>query len=102
MFGTTIRKFREEKGLLLRQVSAELDIDPAILSKVERGERNLRKEQVIRIAKILDQPIEDLTILWLTDKISDLIKDEKYAIEALTMTIDKLKKKIEENLNNSI
>lgn len=92
VFGATIRKLREEKGLLLRHVAAELDIDTALLSKVERGERNLKKEQVIRVAKILDQPIEDLIVLWLTDRISDLIEDEDYAIAALTMAINKLKK----------
>jgi len=39
VFGATIRKLREEKKLPLRIVSAYLDIDQAILSKIERGQR---------------------------------------------------------------
>jgi len=37
--GQTIRTKREVMGLLLRQVSSYLDIDQAILSKIERNER---------------------------------------------------------------
>ena len=35
----TIRKLREKRELLLRTVAAYLDIDEAILSKIERGQR---------------------------------------------------------------
>ena len=44
--GEILRKRREEKGLLLRQVAALLDVDTAILSKIERGERKAKKEQM--------------------------------------------------------
>jgi transcriptional regulator with XRE-family HTH domain len=36
-FGDKIKKLRDEKQLPLRSVSAFLDIDQAILSKIERG-----------------------------------------------------------------
>ena len=36
----TIRKRREDKELPLRTVAAYLDIDQAILSKIERVQRN--------------------------------------------------------------
>jgi HTH-type transcriptional regulator, competence development regulator len=38
-FGAIIRKSREEKKLLLREVAAHLEIDQAVLSKIERGKR---------------------------------------------------------------
>lgn len=38
--GETIRKRREDKELPLRTVAAYLDIDQAILSKIERVQRN--------------------------------------------------------------
>ena len=41
--GDIIRNQREKLGLLLRHVSAKLDIDQAILSKIERGERKPNK-----------------------------------------------------------
>ena len=43
-----IRELREQNGLLLRQVAAEIEIDQALLSKIERGERMPTKDQVIR------------------------------------------------------
>ena len=46
-FGNIIRHKREEKGLLLRQVAAALEIDQALLSKIERGQRNAKKQLVL-------------------------------------------------------
>jgi len=43
MFGNKIRKLREEKGLVLRQLAAALEIDTATMSKIERGDRQARK-----------------------------------------------------------
>lgn len=93
-FGATIRELREKKGLLLRQAAAELDIDTALLSKVERGERSIKKEQVIRIAEIIGAEKKDLLVLWLSAKINDVIKNEDYAQKALTISLKKLKKEI--------
>ena len=41
--GEKLRHIREEKELPLRKVAALLDIDVAILSKMERGERIVRR-----------------------------------------------------------
>ncbi len=91
-FGATIRELREKKGLLLRQVAAELDIDTALLSKVERGERSIKKEQVVRIAEIIGAPKKDLLVLWLSAKINGVVKNEDFASEALTISLKKIKK----------
>lgn len=91
-FGTTIRELREQKGLLLRHVAAELDIDTALLSKVERGERSIKKEQVIRLAQIIGAQRKDLLILWLSAKIAGVVENEEYASEALNMTLERFKK----------
>lgn len=91
-FGTTIRELREQKGLLLRHVAAELDIDTALLSKVERGERSIKKEQVIRLAQIIGAQRKDLLILWLSAKIAGVVENEEYAPEALNMTLKRFKK----------
>lgn len=91
-FGSTIRELRESKGLLLRHVAAEMDIDTALLSKVERGERNLKKEQVVNIARIIGAIEKDLLILWLSEKIIDLVDTEAYAEEAIKASLQKIKK----------
>lgn len=93
--GEILRQLREEKGLLLRQVAAELEIDTALLSKIERGERNLKREQVLRISEIFNIPENDLILIWLSDKIIDLIKEESNAVEILKTTMRKIKVKNE-------
>lgn len=91
-FGAIIRELREKKGLLLRQVAAELDIDTALLSKVERGERSIKKEQVIRIAEIIGAEKYNLLVLWLSAKINGVLKNQDYAQEALLMSLKKIKR----------
>lgn len=44
-FGEVIRSSRESKGLYLRQVAAAMDIDQALISKFEKGDRKPSKEQ---------------------------------------------------------
>ena len=47
-FGNKIRTLREEQNLLLRQVASILEMDTAQLSKIERGERQAKKETVLK------------------------------------------------------
>jgi HTH-type transcriptional regulator, competence development regulator len=81
--GELIRDKREKKGLLLRHVSALLDIDTAILSKIERGERKATREQITKLADILELNKETLLIQYLSEKILYEIKDEYLGIQAL-------------------
>ena len=52
--GNTIREKRKAKNLLLRHLAAMLDIDVAIISKIERGERTASKEHLMKISKVLE------------------------------------------------
>jgi len=82
-FGEVIRQRREEKELLLRHVAAQLDIDTAMLSKVERGERNAKREHVILLSKILEIDNKELLTLWLADRVYEVIEDEEVGLNAL-------------------
>ncbi len=88
--GEIIRSKREEKGLLLRQLAAMIDIDTAILSKIERGERKARREQINRIAKALELDKENLMIEFLSENIAYEILDEKKAMDVLKVAEKKL------------
>jgi transcriptional regulator with XRE-family HTH domain len=68
-FGQKVRELREKKGLLLRQVAAHLEVDTALMSKIETGDRNASKEQIEKIAEILEANKAELQKLWLSDKI---------------------------------
>lgn len=82
-FGAIIRQRREEKELLLRHVAAQLDIDTAMLSKVERGERNAKREHVVMLSKILELDTKELLTLWLADRVYEVIEDEEVGLNAL-------------------
>lgn len=89
--GEIIRENRENKSLLLRQVAALLDIDTAILSKVERNERTATRKQIIKIASILELNEDKLLIKYLSEGILSKIKDEKYGLEALKAAEEKIR-----------
>lgn len=91
--GQKIRELRESQNLLLRQVAAELEVDTALMSKVERGDRNASKQQVIEIAKYLKANEEELLTLWLADKIeSTIVEEPTIAYQAMKIANKKLKK----------
>lgn len=90
-FGNKIRKLREAKGLYLRQLAAFLEIDQALLSKIERNERRAQRNQVEKIAQFFDIPKNQLITSWLSDKVFYEIKDEEFAIDVLKETEEKIK-----------
>ena len=81
--GEKIRTIRESKSLLLRQVAAYLEIDTALISKIERGERRLTREQVTKLVKYYNVTDEELLTLWLSDKLLDTIANEPFAMQGL-------------------
>lgn len=89
--GQIIRETREKKGMLLRELAAELKIDSAILSKIERGERRLTKDLILKIAQILELKERELMLSWLSDKIVYEISDEEFGLDALKLAEKKVK-----------
>lgn len=91
-FGIKIRQSREQQGLLLRQVAAVLEVDTALVSKIERGERKASKEQVLKLAELLEIEVDVLLVIWLSDKIVDMLEEEPLAYEVLKNLEKRLKK----------
>ena len=71
-------------------MAAYIDIDQAILSKMERGKRNATREQVIKLAAYFDVKENDLLVSWLSDKVVYEVADEKVALEALQVAEEKI------------
>ena len=92
MIGDKIRELRESKEILLRQLAAKLDIDTALLSKMERGDRFFRKEDILTLAKIFKQPQKDLLTLWLADKVLKTIENEEHQKQAIDLVLIHLTK----------
>lgn len=64
-FGEYIRELREAKGLPLRKVAAELDIDTSILSKIERNERMASVEMLPILANVLETNVKEVEIRFI-------------------------------------
>jgi ribosome-binding protein aMBF1 (putative translation factor) len=92
-FSALIKKAREEKGLFLRQVAAEIDIDQAIISKFERGDRNPTREQVLKFAKFFKLDRDELLVAWLSDKVAYDLQGEDLADQVLKAAEQKIKPK---------
>ena len=90
ILGEKIRKLREEKGLPLRKVAAFLDVDQAILSKIERGLRNASREQVLKLAIFFQVAEQDLLVSWLSDKLLYELGDEDLALQALQLAEERI------------
>ena len=90
LFGERIKRLREERQLLQRQLAAALEIDTPMYSKIERSDRRAKREQVIKLAALLHADQEELISLWLADQVYNVIKDEAYAGKALNIVSENM------------
>ena len=61
---TPLRLARERRGLTLRQVASSLNMDPANLSRVERGENGVSKETAEALAKFFGHDVTEMQIIF--------------------------------------
>jgi transcriptional regulator with XRE-family HTH domain len=89
-FGEHIRGLREKAGLPLRKVAAQLNMDPSLLGKIERNERNPTKEHIRKLAAIFRQDQNFLLSKNLSDQIAYKIFEENADVEILKVAEEKL------------
>ena len=104
---TLLKNAREQKGLKTREVSHLLNIDQALISKFESGLRKPTKEQVVKLASLLEIDLETLMIAWLKEKIIHEIGQDKLAIKAMNLVLQEVeitntnvKKAVSKNLQS--
>ncbi len=76
LLSNRIRTLRENKKVPQRELASALSIDVPLYSRIERGERPVKKEQVIIIAKVLKADENELLKLWLADQVSAVLDGE--------------------------
>jgi len=89
-FGKAIRQFRNEQKLPLRTVAAYLDIDQAILSKIESGHKKAPRALVSKLARYYHQTEDELIALWLSDQILYIVGQESLGSQALVLAEEQL------------
>jgi transcriptional regulator with XRE-family HTH domain len=90
-FGEYLRNKREQLGLPLRKVAAELDIDTSILSKIERSERVATKEMLPTLAKTLEVQEKEMEIEFIKAFILSDLEELKFLKSGLEETLNTIK-----------
>jgi len=89
--GQKLRELREQKGMLLREVAANLEKDTAMISKIERDEKSLKREHLKRLSELFNYSEKELMTLWLSDKLLEIVESEKHGLDALKLTEKRIK-----------
>lgn len=89
--GEILKTARNQKKMILRKVSAKVDIDQSLISKFEKNDRKPTKDQLMRLAKFYNLPKKELLISWYSEKIA---QDLRY-IESTTEILKVAEQKIE-------
>ena len=89
-FGEYIRTLREQADLSLRIVAVDLNIDPSLLGKIERNERQPTKDFIKQVA--LFYKINENTLMkeYLSDQIAYSILDEEEGLDILKVAEEKV------------
>ena len=88
---TLLKNAREKKGLKTRELAHLLEIDQALVSKFESGTRKPTKEQILKLANLLEIDYETLMVAWLKEKILYEIGDDNLALKALKVAEEEIK-----------
>lgn len=88
---TLLKEARELKSLKTREVAQLLGIDQALISKFESGTRKPTKDQVIKLATLLEIDFETIMVSWLKEKIIHEIGQNEFALKALRAVEEEIK-----------
>ncbi len=91
-FGAMIKTLREAKGKLLRQAAADLELDQAILSKLENCLILPSEEQLQRLSSYYKVNLDELKVLSYADRIVSTVGGYKHADRVIAL--------VKEQLNN--
>jgi len=80
-----LKNARERKKLKTREVAQNIGIDQALISKFESGSRKPTKDQIIKLASLLEIDLETIMIAWLKEKILYEIGNDDFALKAMNL-----------------
>ena len=82
-FGERLRILREGGGQTLREVAADMGIDPSLLAKIERNERQATKEQIKLIPSFFKLNDKQLGKEFLSDQFAYKMIEEEADLDTL-------------------
>ena len=88
--GAYIRKLRNSKGIPLRKLASELDIDQSTLAKMEKDQRPFSLSMAPSLAKALEIDFKELQIELVASVVIKELGDEEYVSEGLKLAVKQL------------
>lgn len=89
-FGEQLRQLRESAELSLREVAIKIDIDPSLLAKIERNQRQPTKALIKKVAEYFQVSERLLLEEFLSDQIAYKILDEDADLNILKVAEEKV------------
>jgi len=87
VLGARIKKLREEKGIVQRQVASRLEVDFAFFSKMENDDKPVSRSYNQKRSELFETTTEELETLWLSDKMMEIIQNEPLGLESLRLSV---------------
>lgn len=89
-FGEQLRQLRATADMTLREVAVNLEIDPSLLAKIERNQRQPTKYLIKNIAVYFRVSEKELLDEFLSDQIAYKILDEEADLNILKVAEEKV------------
>jgi transcriptional regulator with XRE-family HTH domain len=89
--GSTFKNIREERDLLLENVTKKTGISKTVLSRIENGRRLPTKEQVNLLCKYYKAEKNEIIVQWLSDRLVYEVQDEYFSLQAMQVAEEKIK-----------
>lgn len=89
-FGEHLRQLREASSMTLREVAASIAIDPSLLAKIERNQRQPTKHLIKNLSIFYNVSEKELIEEILSDQIAYKILDEKVDLNILKVAEEKV------------
>lgn len=88
--GNRLRKLREERNLMQREVGSVIGLDGTYISKIEHNEKPLNRNHLKVLADFFKIEERELQILWLADKVFRIVEKEEISKQSIKNVLERL------------
>ena len=86
--GELIKSHREQEQLSQKVVADAIGVDVPMYSRMERGQRPIKKEQIKVLSDLLKIQEMELYKYWVAEKVYNIVAEEKNASEIFNIVSD--------------
>lgn len=83
-----LKQLRKERNIPQRELAYILNIDTPMYSRLERGERKVKREQVLTLANFYNDT--NLLHLWAAEKVYNVLAEEDEPQKVLSIVSEQL------------